>query len=144
MSQIKLISCPSCQTQNRVPADKLAAKPICGRCRVLLFQGTSVELTMVQFDKFVKRSDVPVVVDFWASWCGPCKMMAPVFEQAARQLEPRFRFVKVNTEIEQALAARYSIRSIPTLIILKGGVEIARQAGALDLTSMSHWLERYQ
>ncbi|WP_028470434.1 thioredoxin TrxC [Neptunomonas japonica] len=144
MSQIKLISCPSCQTPNRVPIEKLTAKPVCGRCRVSLFQGVPVELTMAQFDKLVKSSDIPVVIDFWASWCGPCKMMAPVFEQAAKQLEPRFRFVKVNTEVEQALAARYSIRSIPTLLVLKGGVEVARQAGAMDLTNLSRWLSGYE
>lgn len=144
MSQIKLISCPSCQTPNRVPTEKLTAKPVCGRCRVLLFQGVPVELTMVQFDKLVKSSDIPVVVDFWASWCGPCKMMAPVFEQAAKQFEPRFRFVKVNTEVEQALAARYSIRSIPTLLVLNRGVEVARQAGAMDLTNLSRWLSGYE
>ena len=144
MSQIKLISCPSCQTPNRVPAEKLAAKPVCGRCRALLFQGAPVELNMTQFDKLAKASDIPIVIDFWAPWCGPCKMMTPVFEQAARQLEPRFRFVKVNTEIEQTLAARYSIRSIPTLLILKNGVEVARQAGAMDLTSLSNWLGRHE
>jgi thioredoxin 2 len=144
MSQIKLISCPSCQTPNRVPAEKLAAKPVCGRCRALLFKGVPVELSLAQFDKLAKASDIPIVVDFWAPWCGPCKMMTPVFEQAARRLEPRFRFVKVNTEIEQALAARYSIRSIPTLIILKNGVEVTRQAGAMDLTNLSNWLSRYE
>ena len=143
MSQIKLISCPSCQTPNRVPAEKLAAKPVCGRCRALLFQGVPAELTMVQFDKLAKASDIPIVIDFWAPWCGPCKMMTPVFEQAARQLEPRFRFVKVNTEIEQSLAARYSIRSIPTLLILKNGAEVARQSGVMDLTRLSDWLSRY-
>ncbi|SIS61902.1 thioredoxin TrxC [Neptunomonas antarctica] len=141
MSQIKLISCPSCQTPNRVPFQKLSDKPVCGRCRELLFQGKPVELDAARFDKLIKSTDIPVVVDFWAPWCGPCKMMGPVFTQVAAQLEPKFRFVKVNTEVEQALAARYAVRSIPTLLMIKDGKEIARQAGAVDATSLMRWLQ---
>ena len=143
MSELTLVSCPSCQTPNRVPTQKLSNHPVCGRCRELLFQGKAADLSMTQFDKFIKVSDTPIVVDFWASWCGPCKMMAPAFEQAAKQLEPGLRFVKVNTEVEQALAARFSIRSIPTLIVIKNGKEIARQAGAMDASSLSNWLKSF-
>lgn len=143
MSELKLVSCPSCQTPNRVPALKLSNKPVCGRCRELLFQGKAADLSTAQFEKFIKVGDIPIVVDFWASWCGPCKMMAPVFEQTAKQLEPRLRFVKVNTEVEQALAARFSIRSIPTLIVIKDGKEVARQAGAMDASSLSNWLKSF-
>ncbi|WP_372740884.1 thioredoxin TrxC [Neptunomonas sp.] len=143
MSELTLVSCPSCQTPNRVPTQKLSNHPVCGRCRELLFQGKAADLSMTQFDKFIKVSDTPIVVDFWASWCGPCKMMAPVFEQAAKQLEPHLRFVKVNTEVEQALAARFSIRSIPTLIVIKNGKELARQAGAMDASSLQNWLKQF-
>lgn len=143
MSDNKLISCPSCQTTNRVPVDKLNDKPVCGRCREFLFQGRPIDVSTAQFDKFVKANDLPVVIDFWASWCGPCKMMAPVFEQVAKQLEPHIRFVKVNTEVEQALAARYAIRSIPTLLVIKNGKEVARQAGAMDGTSLARWLKKF-
>ena len=143
MSELKLVSCPSCQTPNRVPVSKLIDKPVCGRCHELLFQGKPADFSARQFDKFMKVTDTPIVVDFWASWCGPCKTMAPVFQQAAKQLEPYFRFVKVETESEKMLATRYAIRSIPTLIVIKNGKEVARQAGAMDVSTLVNWLKQF-
>lgn len=142
MSNALHIVCPSCGGINRVPADKLSAGGKCGKCKQALFQAQPVELNATNFDQHLTKSDIPLVVDFWAPWCGPCKMMAPVFQKAAAQLEPQVRLVKINTEIEQALAARYQIRSIPTLAIFKGGQEITRMAGAMDLTNLTQWVRQ--
>jgi thioredoxin 2 len=141
MSEPLHVVCPHCHAANRVPAERLADGGTCGKCKAPLFTGEPVELDAAGFDKHVGRSDLPVVVDFWAPWCGPCRMMAPAFAQAARSLEPRYRMVKVNTEEEQQLAARFGIRSIPTLAMFKGGREIARQAGAMDAASLVRWVK---
>ena len=125
------IVCPDCQAVNRVQPEHLALAPDCGRCKKPLFQGKPVDLDGAGFERHLARSDIPVLVDFWAAWCGPCRMMAPAFEQAAIQLEPAFRVVKVDTERAQELAGRLQIRSIPTLALFRGGQEIARQAGAM-------------
>ncbi|MDP2795353.1 MAG: thioredoxin TrxC [Sulfurisoma sp.] len=135
------IVCPHCHAANRVPAERLADGATCGKCKGRLFAGEPVELDAAAFDKHVGRSDIPVVVDFWAPWCGPCRTMAPAFAQAARSLEPSYRLVKVNTEEEQQLAARFGIRGIPTLAIFKGGREVARQAGAMDAGSLARWIQ---
>jgi thioredoxin 2 len=141
MSASKHVVCSSCLTTNRVPEHKLAAGGTCGKCGRPLFNKRPLELTSANFNKIIANNELPVMVDFWAPWCGPCKMMAPVFEQAAQQLEPNMLLAKLNTENEQALAARYNIRSIPTIAIFKGGRVVAQQAGAMDLRSLTHWAQ---
>ncbi len=136
---LKHIVCPHCAAVNRVPAEKLGENPVCGKCKQALFTAHPVELTAANFSQHIARSDVPVLVDFWASWCGPCRMMAPAFVQAAGMLEPEMRLAKLNTEEAQELAARYNIRSIPTLALFKNGVEVARQAGAMDANNIVRW-----
>ena len=130
MNESLHIVCPHCLTTNRVAAQHLASAPDCGQCHQPLFTGQPLVLDAAGFERHVGRSQVPVLVDFWAPWCGPCRMMAPAFEQAAGLLEPQLRLAKVNTEDEPQLAARFNIRSIPTLALFIGGRELARQAGA--------------
>lgn len=141
MSESLIIVCPHCHTPNRVPTTRLGSGGTCGKCKRPLFAGKPVELDEASFDVHTTRSDLPLVVDFWAPWCGPCRMMAPAFAQAAQMLEPHFRLAKVNTEIEQHLAARFGIRSIPTVAIFQGGQEIARQAGAMETTALVRWTQ---
>jgi thioredoxin 2 len=132
--------CPHCATVNRLPAARLTQSPSCGKCKKPLFTGQPLELDAAAFAAQVERSDIPVVVDFWAPWCGPCRMMAPAFAQAARQLEPRYRLAKLNTEEQPALASRFGIRSIPTLVMFRKGQELGRQAGAMDAGSLVRWI----
>ena len=138
----KHIVCPHCLTTNRLPAERLTQGGKCGKCKQPLFSGQATELDSSSFNKHIHNNDIPTVVDFWASWCGPCKMMAPAFAQTAAQLEPNFRFAKVNTETEQQLAMQYGIRSIPTLVVFRDGKEIARQAGAMDSQMLSRWVSQ--
>jgi len=142
MSENLHIVCPSCDGINRLPAEKLAAGGTCGKCKKPLFNGEVVALNSANFSRHVSRNDIPVLVDFWAPWCGPCKMMAPIFAQAAQQLQPKIRVAKVDTEAEQQLAAQFQIRSIPTLAIFKNGKEIARTAGAMDLQNLTRWVNQ--
>ena len=140
MTEPVQVVCPQCSTANRVSRARLADGPVCGKCKAPLFDGHPVVLDEQSFDRHIGSSDIPVVVDFWAQWCGPCRMMAPHFERAARELEPHVRLAKLDTEAAQSIAARYGIRSIPTLIIFKHGREIARQSGAMDSASLARWV----
>jgi thioredoxin 2 len=134
------IVCGHCDSVVGVARDRLGAAPRCPSCHVALFEGHPLTLTAANFDKHVGRGDLPLVVDFWAPWCGPCIAMAPFYAAAAKQMEPALRFAKLNTEDEPAPAARFNIRSIPTLIVFRGGRETARQSGAMDLGGLTRWL----
>jgi thioredoxin 2 len=142
MTESVHVVCPGCSTTNRIPVDRLTERPGCGRCKRPLFGGKPPNLTAAAFEKHLRNDDIPLVVDFWAPWCGPCTMMAPAFEQAAAQLEPKVRLVKVNTDAEPGLGSRFRISSIPTLVMFFGGLEVTRQTGAMDLEALIRWIEQ--
>lgn len=139
MSDSIHIVCPGCGAVNRIPSARLGQHPKCGKCKDPLFSARPMELTSASFGKMISRNDIPVLVDFWAPWCGPCKMMGPAFEQAAAQLEPRIRLAKLNTEAEQAIGAQLGIRNIPTLAMFRNGQELARQPGAMGAADIVRW-----
>ena len=140
MADIQQVHCPHCLTLNRVPAQRLPDRPKCGKCKQTLFSGQPVELDEAGFRKLLNQEDLPLVVDFWAAWCGPCQMMAPHFQAAAGNLDPYFRLAKVNTEVAPNLSAQYGIRSIPTLVAFHRGREIGRVSGALSQSQLLQWV----
>jgi thioredoxin 2 len=143
MTETVHVVCPHCDRINRVPNERLVSTPRCGHCHDPLFVTHPLPLDQERFDLHVSRNEIPILVDFWASWCAPCRAMAPIFEQAASSLEPHVRLVKVNTEEERGLAARYAIRSIPTLILFRNEREVARNSGAMDLARLLAWTRQY-
>ena len=141
--EIRHIVCPHCERINRIPGQRDARKAKCGHCHQPLFTGRTIPASAQSVMTHVQRNDIPVVIDFWAQWCGPCKVMAPVYERVASEFEPDLRFLKVDTEAEPELAARYNIRSIPTLMLFRKGNVVAQQAGAMNAESLRSWLRRH-
>ncbi|MBD3766684.1 MAG: thioredoxin TrxC [Gammaproteobacteria bacterium] len=142
---MSLVVCPHCHGINRVPHDKCRADSgaICGHCKQALFDGSVIETDLLSFNKHIQRSELPIVIDFWAPWCGPCRQFAPTFSQVAQAFAGKAQFIKVNTEQQQQLAAQYGIRSIPTLMLFKGGQKVAELAGALPAPQFTQWVRQH-
>jgi thioredoxin 2 len=136
----KHIVCPHCHTANALPEERMADQPRCGKCHEAIFDAPPVELTTASFNRHIARNDIPVLVDFWAPWCGPCRTMAPAYEQAASLMEPEVRFAKLNTEDEQMIGANHGIRNIPTMVLFREGREVGRQSGAMMASAIVRWV----
>lgn len=143
MENLVHLTCPHCDAANRIPMQRLSESPNCGRCHKPLFTGHPLTMTDANAQSLIARTGIPLVIDCWASWCGPCQQFAPVFEQASAAFEPRLRFAKLDTDAQPQTSAHFQIRSIPTLIVCRGGREIARQSGAMPYGAFSQWLQQY-
>ena len=140
MANVLKIVCPNCGASNRVESSRLGDQPKCGKCSRKLFTSSPVQLGPDNFDKVITLNEIPVVVEFWAPWCGYCRAMAPIFQQAAAQLEPRFRLAQVNTQAEPTISGRFGVQGVPTFVIFKNGIEVDRRSGSMDLGTLVGWI----